>query len=188
MDTENNSNIRQKWLSLPIIATITRLLCRELTLQNEYLKAENKILRSRIKSRISFTDDERRTLVEVALSLGKGLMGSLVSIVKPETILAWQRKLEHQKWNYNDRRKRNQGRPRITPQIEALVCRLARENIWGYERIQGEMQKLGIKISKSSVANVLRRNNLPRSPERKGLTWHQFLSRHAEVFLCADFF
>jgi putative transposase len=127
-------------------------------------------------------------LVGAVLALGKDLMNSIVNIVKPETILAWQRKLEHQKWNYNDRSKSNPGRPQITPEIEALVCRMARENIWGYERIQGEMQKLGFKISKSSIANILRRNDLPRSPERKGLTWQEFLSRHAEVFLCTDFF
>jgi putative transposase len=58
----------------------------------------------------------------------------------------------------------------------------------GYERIHGELEKLDIKISKSSVANILRRNGLPPSPERKGLSWREFLSRHAAVFLCADMF
>ena len=48
-----------KWLSIPIIATISRLLCQELTVQNEYLRLENKILKSKIKGRIQFTDDER---------------------------------------------------------------------------------------------------------------------------------
>ena len=65
---------------------------------------------------------------------------------------------------------------------------MARENEWGYERIQGELEKLDITISKSSVANILRRNGLPPSPERKGLLWREFLARHAEVFLCADMF
>ena len=63
-----------KWLNVPIIATITRLLCRELTLQNEYLRQENKVLRSKIKKRIVFTDDERRTLVEAAMAMGRDLM------------------------------------------------------------------------------------------------------------------
>jgi len=65
---------------------------------------------------------------------------------------------------------------------------MARENIWGYKWIQGELEKLDITISKSSVANILRRNGLPPSPEREGLTWREFLARHAEVFLCADMF
>lgn len=58
----------------------------------------------------------------------------------------------------------------------------------GYKRIQGELKKLNIAISKSSVANILRRNGLPPSPERKGLSWREFLARHAPVFLCADMF
>ena len=188
MENSTNQSTANKWLSVPIIATITRLLCQELTLQNEYLRQENKILKSKIKKRIVFTDDERRTLIESALAMGRNLMEKVITIVKPKTILVWQRKLEKQKWDYSDRRKKNPGRPRITQDIEQLVCRLARENEWGYERIQGELKKLEITISKSSVANILRRNGLPPSPERKGLSWREFLSRHAAVFLCADMF
>ena len=62
MENISNESAGDKWLSVSLIATITRLLCRELTLQNEYLSQENKIIKSRIKKRISFTDDERRTL------------------------------------------------------------------------------------------------------------------------------
>jgi len=177
-----------KWLNVPIIAMITRLLCRELTLQNEYLLQENKFLKSKIKKRIVFTDDERRTLVEAAMAMGKDLMEQVVTIVKPKTILAWQRQLERQKWDYFDRRKNNPGRPRISIDIEQIVCRMARENEWGYTRIQGELKKLEISIFKSSVANILRRNGLPPSPDRRGLSWRKFLARHAEVFLCADMF
>ncbi|HJN14009.1 MAG TPA: hypothetical protein QGH10_00885 [Armatimonadota bacterium] len=50
------------------------------------------------------------------------------------------------------------------------------------------MKKLGIQISKSCVADILRRNGLPPSPERSGLSWREFLSRHADVLLCADLF
>ena len=125
----------KKWLNVPIIAMVTRLLCRELTLQNEYLRQENKILKSKINKRLNFTDEERRTLVDAALAMGSNLMEQVVSIVKPKTILAWQRKLEKQKWDYSDRRKRNPGRPRLAQDIEQFVCRMARENEWGYERI-----------------------------------------------------
>ena len=72
--------------------------------------------------------------------------------------------------------------------MKELVCRMARENDWGYRRIQGELKKLGIEISKFRVAGTLRRNGLPRAPERGGLTWREFLSRHADVLLCADLF
>ena len=72
--------------------------------------------------------------------------------------------------------------------MPVLVCQMARENEWGYARIQGELKKLDITISKSSVANILRRNGLPPSPERKVLSWREFLARHASVFLCTDMF
>lgn len=188
MKNSADKTYANKWLNVPIIVAITRLLCRELTLQNEYLLIENRVLRSKINKRISFTDEQRRTLVESAMALGRDLMEQVVTIVQPKTILLWQRKLEKHKWDYSDRRKKNPGRPRIAQDIEALVCQMARENEWGYVRIQGELEKLDIAISKSSVANILRRNSLPPSPERKGLTWREFLSRHAETFLCADLF
>ena len=188
MENTSNEDPSSKWLSVPLIATIARILCRELTLQNEYLKQENKIYKSKIDKRINFTDDERRTLVNAALAMGRDLMEQVVRIVQPKTILAWQRKLEKAKWDYSDRRKNNPGRPRIDVDIEELVCRMARENEWGYARIQGELKKLDITISKSSVANILRRNGLPPSPERKGLSWREFLSRHESVFLCADMY
>ena len=97
MGNNTDPNPASKWLSVPLIATITRLLCRELTLQNEYLRRENKILKSKINKKIVFTDDESRTLVESALAMGKDLMEKVVTIVQPKTIFAWQRKLEKEK-------------------------------------------------------------------------------------------
>ena len=188
MENVANQKAANKWLNVPIIATVTRLLCRKLTLQNEYVLRQNKILKSKITKRIKFTDEERRALVESALAMGRDLMEKVVRIVQPKTILAWQRRLEKQKWDYSDRRKNNPGRPKISLDIEQLVCKMARENEWGYKRIQGELKKLDIEISKSSVANILRRNGLPPSPEREGLSWREFLARHAPVFLCADMF
>ena len=179
---------RFNWAGLPLIATVARLLCRELTLQNEYLRLENRILRSKVKGRLNFTDDERRSLVVAALAMGRKLLQSVVGIVKPETILAWQRRLEQKKWDYSERRQRRPGRPRTPGEVEALVCRLARENTWGYKRIHGELKKLGVKLSKSAISDVLRRNGLPPAPERGGLTWREFLARQADVLLCADLF
>jgi len=186
MENTFNETLSNKWLSVPLIATVARLLCRELTLQNEYLRRENEVLKSKINKHINFTDDERRTLVYAALALGRDLMEQVVTIVQPKTILAWQRKLEKQKWDYSDRRKNYPGRPIIALDIEELFCKMACENKWGYARIQGELKKLDIIVSKSSVTNILRRNGLPPSPDRKGLSWREFLARHESVFLCAD--
>lgn len=176
------------WLGLPLIATVARLLCRELLLQNEYLRLENKLLKSKIPGRLRFTDEERRSLVQAATALSRELMRQVVSIVKPETILKWQRRLEKQKWDFSCRRTRKPGRPRTQKELEALICMMARKNIWGYKRIQGELAKLGSQISKSCIADILRRNGLPPSPQRRGLSWREFLARHEDVLLCADLF
>jgi len=165
-DTEQQIN----WVALPLIATVARLLCRELTLQVDYLLLENKILKSKFEGRrIPFSDDERLSLAKAALALGSKLMKEVVNIVKPDTILAWQRRLERKKWDYSERRKKKPGRPRTSANVEALVCRMARENIWGYRRISGELAKLGITISKTCVANILRRNGpyRPRTHMRR---------------------
>ncbi len=90
MDEKTVSEVPARWLGLPVIATVARILCRELTLQNEYLRLENKILRSKIRGRVRFTDDERRSLASAALAMGRKLMDAVVNIVKPATILAWQ--------------------------------------------------------------------------------------------------
>ena len=78
------------WAGLPVIATVARLLCRELTLQNEYVRLENRILSEKVPARIRFTDEDGRSLAGAALAMGRSLMKEVVSIVKPETILAWQ--------------------------------------------------------------------------------------------------
>jgi hypothetical protein len=70
-----------------------------------------------------------------------------------------------------------------------LICRLARENPrWGYLRIVGELKKLGVPVSKTSVASVLRRHGLRPAPRRQGPSWSEFLHAQAEVILATDFF
>jgi len=102
-----------QWLGLPVIATVARLLCRELTVQNEYLRPENKIIKSKIHGCIPFTDDERRSLGDAAPAMSRKLMETVVNIVKPTTILAWQRRLEKVKWDYSQRKKQDRGLLRI---------------------------------------------------------------------------
>lgn len=107
--------------------------------------------------------------------------------VSPSTVLRWHRELVRRKWTY--RRGRNPGRPRITKETAALVLRLARENPrWGYRRIQGELKKLGISVSASSVCSLLRRHGLSPAPRRDGPSWREFLSRQAAGIVACDFF
>jgi transposase InsO family protein len=107
-------------------------------------------------------------------------------LVTPETILVWHRRLVRRHWTYPHRRA---GRPPLAQPTVELICGLARENPrWGYLRIVGELQKLGVVVSKTTVAVVLDRNRLPPAPRRDGPSWSEFLRAQAKGVLATDFF
>jgi len=107
-------------------------------------------------------------------------------LITPETILRWHRALVRRRWTYPHRRP---GRPPLPAETVELIVRLARDNPrWGYLRIVGELKKLGVTVSKGSVANVLRRHRLPSAPRRAGPTWAEFLRAQAKGVLATDFF
>ncbi|WP_334173651.1 integrase core domain-containing protein [Sinomonas sp.] len=107
-------------------------------------------------------------------------------LATPETILRWHRALVRRRWTYPHRRP---GRPALADETVKLIVRLAKENPrWGYLRIVGELRKLGVTVSKGSVANVLRRHDLRPAPRRTGPTWGEFLRSQAKGILATDFF
>jgi putative transposase len=125
-------------------------------------------------------------LKELAKCTGKRLDETIL-LFKPDTILKWHRELVRRKWTYKHRQSR--GRPRIAPELEALIVRLARENPrWGYSKIQGELRKLGYSIGRSIVRDALSRNHLPPSKRRKSSNWGSFLGHYAGQMLACDFF
>ena len=171
----------------PLLARIAKLFNKELAAANDYLRAENLVYQELQQGkRLHLTDTHRASLVQHGLQV-KEHLDSLCSIVKPETILRWHRDMKRKKWDYSHRRKKT-GRPRTPPDTEALILRLSRENTWGYDRIVGELKKLGHIVSDTTVGNILRRNGLPFSPHRKGLSWKQFIESHMETLYATDFF
>ena len=120
-----------------LLVSITRSVDQELRLRNEYLAAENRILRNQITGRVQLSDGDRQALAESGQKLGKQTLEEVATIAKPATILAWYRKFVTQKGDGSKRRKAL-GRPRVDQELEALVVRMARENrAWGYDRIVG---------------------------------------------------
>jgi putative transposase len=108
-------------------------------------------------------------------------------LVTPATLLRWHRELVRKKWTYGERGK--PGRPPIDPEVRGLVLRIARENPrWGCVRIQGELRKLGIRISATTIRNLLRIARLGPAPRRTGPTWTQFLRAQAQGVVASDFF
>src|SRR5450759_3425897 len=150
-----------------ILAYITGTVDQELLLRNEYLVAENRILKSQLKGRLKLSDVERTKLGEIGHRLGREALGEVAATALPDTILAWYRRLIARKFDGSQAR-RAPGRPRIDREVEQLIVRMAEENrSWGYDRIVGALANLGHEISDQTVGNVLRRHGLPPAPERK---------------------
>jgi len=155
----------------------------------DYLREENRVLREQLGARrLRFNNDRRRRLAAKAKGLGRKLLADGAIIVTPETLLAWHRKLIAQK--YDGSESRGPGRRRSADEIEALIVRMAKENPhWGYRRIQGALSNLGHDIARSTIADILKRHGIEPAPERKRkTTWKEFLNRHWELIVAADFF
>jgi hypothetical protein len=171
-----------------LLAYVTGSVDEELLARNEYLVTENRVLRGQIKGRIRLTDPERISLASAAKRLGRKALDEVAQIVRPETILAWHRRLIAKKFDGSGNRSTGDARS-TGKQIEELVLRFARENRrWGYRRIVGALRNLGHEVSHQTVANLLKRHDIGPAPERERTTsWGEFIRSHLEVLAAVDF-
>jgi hypothetical protein len=172
-----------------MLAYVTGLVNQELLLKNEYLAAENRILRAHLPARLRLSDPERSALAEIGKRLGRKVLAQVACVAKPDTILSWYRRLIAQKFD-GSKHRRYPGRPRIEPKLEALIVQMARENSgWGYDRIVGALANLGYDVSDETVGNVLKRHGIPPAPKRsQTTTWKEFIRSHLAVLAGIDFF
>src|ERR671925_1599980 len=156
-----------------------------------YLLAENRVVKAHLGGhRLRLTDTERRRLAALAHPLGRQRLKAVATLVTPDTLLRWYKRLIAQKFD-GSKHRQQLGRPRVTVEIERLVIRMAEENAtWGYRRIQGALANLGHGIDKITVRNILRRHHMEPAPQRRkaGMSWAQFLKLHWEVLAATDFF
>src|SRR6266487_3159719 len=147
------------------------------------LRRQLDVLRRQVK-RAEFRPADRALLAMLSGALLRSHWSSF--LVTPGTILRWHRRLVTRKWTHPCRRG---GRPPLAEHVVALIVRLTRENPrWGYRRIQGELKKLGIHVSASTIRTVLLRNGLRPAPRRASMTWRAFLRAQASGIVATDFF
>jgi transposase len=180
-------NREMDWKKL--LGSVPDSVDQELRLRNEYLLAENRILRQQVRGRLLLTDSDRKALAAIGQQLGRKALAEIATVAQADTILAWNRTFAAQKCD-GAKPSPSVGRPRINQEMEDLVVRMAQENrSWGYDRIVGALANLGYTISDQTVGNILKRHGIPPAPERKrAVTWREFIRFHMAVLLATDFF
>jgi putative transposase len=156
---------------LRLLAYVTGSVNQELLARNEYLAAENRILRAKLPTRLRLSNSERTTLAEIGKRLGRKALREVASVAKPDTILAWYRRLIAQKFD-GSKHRQYPGRPPVSSEVEALAVRMARENSGrGYDRIVGALANLGHHVSDQTVGKILRRHGIAPAPRRGRIFW-----------------
>ncbi len=152
----------------------------DLEKENLFLRYQLLILQRQI-SRTKITTENRNVLLVFTKLYDR--WRDACALVQPETILKWHRQIAKMHWTHN-----LGGRPTIAPEIKTAMYRIKKENyLWGPAKIHGELIKLGISISESSVRNVLRNAPHFNNPSTKKLSWREFINRHKTVW-AMDFF
>jgi len=147
------------------------------------LRHELEILRRQVvRPKLRMVD--RALLAAAACHLPRSSRGE--HLVTPRTLLRWHRVLVRRRWRQPAGRR---GRPQLSAEVRELVLRLARENPrWGHRRICGELGKLGVRVSPTSVRRLLAKAGLEPAPRRVGPSWREFLRAQASSIVACDFF
>jgi putative transposase len=171
----------------PLLTLLASLTRQELAQQVTYLKAENAILRSKLPDRITLNNQERRRLVRHGNKLGPRIK-ELISIVSYSTFRRWVRTMEDGPAKRpKSEAKAKPGRPRTDESIADTIIRIRKETGWGYTKIVQAMRRLGHRISRQTVKNILVAAGLGPDPSDHPDTWSDFLKRHAATMWQCDF-
>jgi hypothetical protein len=128
--------------------------------------------------------------LKVVTTGGRKRLREVVRLVQPETVLRWHRELVRRKWTYAQHTKPRGNAP-LDATLEALIVQLARENPrFGAKKLVGELHKLGYRVARSTVRDVLKRHHIQPAPERgrHSSNWRTFLASHQSALLATDFF
>ena len=168
----------------PLLSLLSSFTRQELARQVAYLKEENRVLRERLPKRIATTEKERRRLLRAGRKLGPQLK-QLMTIVSYDSFRRWVREVEEKRSTETPPTK--PGRPRTKEEIRELIVQIRTETGYGYTKVRQELRKLGIKVSRQTVKNVLVAAGLGTDPTAGPNTWDAFLKRHAATLWQCDF-
>jgi hypothetical protein len=165
---------------------VGRLPEREKDLEILILRHQLDILERKQKTPIKPNQAEKMTLAVLTNKLKQitnrstNQLRNTLRIFQPATVLKWHRELVRRKWTTEHKNKG--GRPKIDQEMEELIVRLTNENPrWGYGKIEGELLKLGFKISQTTIRNILNRNGIAPSPVRNGsIGWRHLMKHYKE--------
>jgi putative transposase len=179
--------------TLLALVSIGRLSEREKDLQILLLRQQVSIFMRNRDQPVHATQVKKMMLVVFTARLKEvtnrsaSHLRELIRLFQPETVLRWHRELVCRKHTYPH--KRRFGRKRLSQEVEDLIVRMAKENPrWGYYKIQGELLKLGYKLSASSMRNILKRHRVALASERSSGSWCSFLGHYKDHILACDFF
>ncbi len=177
------------------LITVTRRSDRDKDIEILLLRHQLRILQRKQSRPPRLTPWEKLPLLVLASKLttmtnsSRIRLGLVVVLFKPETLLKWHRELVRRKWTF--KKVAPLGRPPISPELEVLLLRLARENpTWGYGKLEGELGKLGYDIGRSTIKDVLKRKRVPPAPTRgkQGSSWRTFVGHYTDQIIACDFF
>jgi len=152
--------------------------------ENAFLKAQLEIVRKRLPKIIKTTPIERAVLLRLGKNLGERVRNT-IEIVQYDTYRSW---IRNESLSHHCKPLYKRGRKSLARDTHSLILQMARANLWGYNRIKGELFKIGLAPSKSTIKNVLRKHNVSPVELRKTNDWHNYLKRHFQTLWACDFF
>ena len=160
----------------------------------DYCMEENRILREELREkhgvkRLRLSTKQKCRLAVKAILLNKQIVEEIGCIFQPATIIGWHRKSVAQKHKCSEAGSVKKGRKTVSQEIIDQVIRLAKRNPeWGYNRIKGVMEYLGLKVGRTTIIRILEDHGLIPDPElRRCIRWKEFLKSHWEVMATTDF-
>lgn len=180
-------NSADSWFLQVVFILISRFFLPRYDARIQILKYQIKMLRDRIDDPRILTEEWERTELMRLGALIDHRIDDVMIVVKPRTYRDWLRK------KAGEKPKRKGGRPETDAGIVQLIIRLATENLaWGYKRIHGELKKLGVKIGRTTIRDIMKRNGLNPVPDKAfknpDSTWSRFIASHIETLVAIDFF